>query len=106
MRGYASGSLATNAYAYTKIGMEIRYPIMLEPTTTIYVLGFVEGGNAWDKPKDINPFDLKRSAGVGVRIMLPMIGLMGLDWTYGFDPINGSRQNSGSHLQFVLGQEF
>ena len=106
MRGYASGSLGTNAYAYTKMGMEVRYPLMLEPTTTIYVLGFVEGGNAWNYAKDINPFDLKRSAGFGVRIMLPMIGLMGIDWTYGFDAINGSRENSGVQLQFVLGQEF
>lgn len=106
MRGYASGSLGTNAYAYTKVGLELRYPLMLEPTTTIYVLGFVEGGNAWNDVKKMNPFDLKRSAGFGVRIMLPMIGLMGIDWTYGFDAINGSRQNSGSQLQFVLGQEF
>lgn len=106
MRGYASGSLGTNAYAYSKLGMELRYPVLLEPTSTIYLLGFVEGGNAWNSLKDFNPIDLKRSAGFGVRIMLPMIGLMGIDWTYGFDAINGSRQHSGSQFQFVLGQEF
>lgn len=106
MRGYASGSLGTNAYAYSKLGMELRYPVLLEPSSTIYLLGFVEGGSAWDNLKDFNPFDLKRAAGFGVRIMLPMIGLMGIDWTYGFDAINGSRQHSGSQFQFVLGQEF
>lgn len=106
MRGYASGSLGTNAYAYSKLGMELRYPVLLEPNSTIYLLGFVEGGNAWNSLKDFNPIDLKRSAGLGVRIMLPMIGLMGIDWTYGFDAINGSRQHSGSQFQFVLGQEF
>lgn len=106
MRGYESGSLGTNAYAYSKLGMELRYPVMLEPSSTIYLLGFVEAGNAWNDLKDFSPFDLKRSAGLGVRIMLPMIGLMGIDWTYGFDAINGSRQYSGSQFQFVLGQEF
>lgn len=106
MRGYASGSLGTNAYAYSKLGMELRYPVLLEPSSTIYLLGFVEGGNAWNSLKDFNPFDLKRAAGVGVRIILPMIGLMGIDWTYGFDDINGSREYSGSQFQFVLGQEF
>jgi outer membrane protein insertion porin family len=84
----------------------LRYPLMLETSTNIYVLGFLEGGNAWSNIKNINPFDMKRSAGVGVRIFLPMIGMMGIDWGYGFDKINGSSQYGGSHFHFVLGQEF
>lgn len=112
LRGYENGSLGTNASAYTRIGMELRYPLILEPTSTIYLLSFVEGGNAWsaDQLKKFNIFDLKRSAGVGVRIMLPMIGLMGIDWAYGFDKTTSSggwtRNNGGSQWHFVIGQEF
>lgn len=108
LRGYDNGSLGTSASAYTRLGLELRYPIMLEPTTTIYVLSFVDAGNAWNEISSLNPFDLKRSAGVGVRIMLPMLGLMGIDWGYGFDKIysNGSWQKSGGHFNFVIGQEF
>ena len=79
---------------------------MLETSTNIYVLGFLEAGNAWNNIKDVNPFDLKRSAGVGVRIFLPMIGMMGIDWAYGFDKVFNSKQYGGSHFHFVLGQEF
>ena len=79
---------------------------MLENSTQIYALAFLEGGNAWDDVMRFNPFDMKRSAGVGVRINLPMVGLMGIDWAYGFDPINGSMGRSGSQFHFVLGQEF
>ena len=93
-------------YAYTRLGAEIRYPLMLENSTSIYVLGFVEGGNAWHDVSKFNPFNMKRSAGAGVRIFLPMIGMMGIDWAYGFDKINGSRQYSGSQFHFILGQEF
>lgn len=108
LRGYENGSLSYQGYgyAYTRLGMELRYPLMLEPTTSIYVLGFVEAGNSWRDVKKFNPFDLKRSAGVGVRIFLPMIGMMGIDWAYGFDKIGGSMQYSGSQLHFILGQEF
>ena len=74
--------------------------------TNIYVLGFVEGGNAWSDIKKFNPFDMKRSAGAGVRIFLPMVGLMGIDWAYGFDKIYGSSQYGGSQFHFILGQEF
>lgn len=104
LRGYENGSIAQNASAYTRLALELRYPLILEPSSTIYVLGFVEAGNAWEEIKDFNPFDLKRSAGFGARIMLPMIGLMGIDWAYGFDKINGLR--SGSQFHFVIGQEF
>jgi outer membrane protein insertion porin family len=113
LRGYENSSLtyygsnsSYGSYAYTRLGIELRYPLMLETSTNIYVLGFLEGGNAWSDIKSINPFDLKRSAGVGVRIFLPMVGMMGIDWGYGFDKINGSSQYGGSHFHFVLGQEF
>lgn len=106
LRGYENGSLGTQANAYTRLGLELRYPLILEPSSTIYMLSFVEAGNAWNNLNDFNPFELKRSAGAGVRIMLPMIGLMGIDWAYGFDPINGSRDRSGSQFHFIIGQEF
>ena len=110
LRGYENGSLTPyrgyEGYAYTRLGLEVRYPLMLEPSTSIYMLGFVEGGNAWHEVKDFNPFDLKRSAGVGVRIFLPMIGMMGIDWAYGFDKVFGSKESGGSHIHFILGQEF
>ena len=79
---------------------------MLENSTSIYALGFIEGGNAWTDVSKFNTFQLKRSAGVGVRIFLPMIGMMGIDWAYGFDKINGSSRYSGSQFHFILGQEF
>ena len=72
---------------------------------TIWALAFVEAGNCFADIKDYNPFNLKRSAGVGVRLFLPMFGLMGIDWGWGFDPINGSTQYGGSQFHFVLGQE-
>lgn len=113
LRGYENGSLAGNGgyasygYAYSRLAMELRYPFLLEPSSTIYGLVFVEAGNAWLRLKDFNPFDLKRSAGVGVRIFLPMIGLMGIDWAYGFDSPNfGNSGRSGSQFHFVIGQEF
>jgi len=106
LRGYENGALGTQASAYSRLGLELRFPLILEPSSTIYMLSFVEAGNAWYDIKDFDPFDMKRSAGVGVRIMLPMIGLMGIDWAYGFDAINGSRQNSGAQFHFVIGQEF
>ncbi|MBQ3876682.1 MAG: outer membrane protein assembly factor BamA [Prevotella sp.] len=125
LRGYENGaiSLSANAlsnertpgryssydaYAYDRFTLELRYPFMLG-NTTIYGLGFVEGGNAWASVKDFNPFDMKRSAGVGVRIFLPMVGLMGIDWAYGFDKIyQGSSgwSRGGSQFHFILGQEF
>ena len=109
LRGYDNGSLTPsghNAYAYDRFSVEVRYPFMLGASTNIYGLAFVEGGNAWDEIKDFNPFNMKKSAGVGVRIFLPMVGMLGIDWAYGFDAIYGSRTNSGSHFHFVLGQEF
>ncbi len=109
LRGYENGSLTPygyEGYAYTRIGLELRYPFMMQPSTTIYGLAFVEGGNAWNDASKFNLFDLKRSAGVGIRVFLQMIGLIGLDWAYGFDDVFGSTQYSGSHFHFILGQEF
>ncbi len=112
LRGYENGSIAGNngynsyGYAYSRLAMELRYPFLLEPTSTIYGLVFAEAGNAWQNLKDFSPFDLKRSAGVGVRIFLPMIGMMGIDWAYGFDKVNGSRTSGGSNFHFIIGQEF
>ena len=109
LRGYENGSLTpygSEGYAYVRLGAELRYPLMLESSTSIYALGFVEGGNAWTEVNKFNPFSLKRSAGVGVRIFLPMVGMLGIDWAYGFDKINGSSQYSGSQFHFILGQEF
>ena len=109
LRGYENGSLTpygSEGYAYIRLGAELRYPLMLENSTSIYALGFVEGGNAWTEVSKFNPFSLKRSAGLGVRIFLPMVGMMGIDWAYGFDKINGSSQYSGSQFHFILGQEF
>jgi outer membrane protein insertion porin family len=84
--------------------MELHFPFLLQPSSTIYGLAFVEGGNAWTSLENFNPFSLKRSAGVGVRIFLPMIGLMGIDWAYGFDKVQGEK--GGGHFHFILGQEF
>ena len=110
LRGYENGSIAGNngeyGRAYSRLAMELRYPFLLEPSSTIYGLVFAEGGNAWSDLSDFNPFDLKRSAGVGVRIFLPMIGMMGIDWAYGFDKVNGSSTVSGSNFHFIIGQEF
>lgn len=107
LRGYDNGALTPwgyEGYAYTRLGMELHFPFMLQPSTTIYGLAFVEGGNAWTSVKSFSPFDLKRSAGVGLRIYLPMVGMMGIDWAYGFDKVFGER--GGSHFHFILGQEF
>ena len=124
LRGYENGSLsysahvtdnvwtgsrysAYDAYAYDRFTLELRYPLMLG-NTTIYGLAFLEGGNAWADVKKFNPFDMKRSAGLGVRVFLPMVGLMGIDWAYGFDKVyNGSGwKKGGGQFHFVLGQEF
>ena len=115
LRGYDDYSLTpweatpynTNGYyagnVYDKFTLELRYPVILQPQSTIFALAFLEGGNCWSDIKSFNPFRIKRSAGVGVRIFLPMIGLLGLDWGYGFDnPVKGNR----SQLHFVIGQQF
>lgn len=108
LRGYENGSLTSKGYAnaYTRLALELRYPIMMKNATQIYALGFLEAGNAWTSLKDFNPFRLKRSAGVGLRINLPMVGLLGIDYGYGFDKVNGNYDDSKHQVHFVIGQEF
>ncbi|MDD6921658.1 MAG: POTRA domain-containing protein, partial [Bacteroidales bacterium] len=110
LRGYDNGSLAGNstgdAYAYSRMTLELRYPLMLETSTSMYALAFIEGGNAWTGINKFNPFNMKRSAGVGVRILLPMVGLMGIDWAYGFQKYINGQKAGGSQFHFIIGQEF
>lgn len=113
LRGYSNGSLtpyySNGSYAgnlYTKLSMELRYPLLLQESSVIWILGFVEAGNCWTNFDEFNPFELKRSAGIGLRLYMPMFGLLGIDWGYGFDEINGSSSHSGSQFHFVIGQEF
>lgn len=99
---YSSGGTAYTGNVYDKFTVELRYPVVLQPQSTIFALVFLEGGNCWSDIRDFNPFQIKRSAGVGVRVFLPMIGLLGVDWGYGFDdPVNGKSQ-----FHFVIGQQF
>ena len=120
LRGYENNSLTAtslvtsaegtgarqNGNMYTKMTMELRYPLTLQPSATVYGLVFMEAGNSWSEFKDYNPFNLHRSAGVGVRIFLPMFGLMGIDWGYGFDEVPGYSGAAGSQFHFVMGQNF
>ena len=102
--GAPSGN--TSAYLYNKYTLELRYPISLEQSATIYALTFVEAGNSFININDYNPFNLRRSAGVGVRIFLQMFGMLGIDWAYGFDKIGpNGKEIGGSHFHFILGQE-
>ena len=109
MRGYDNGSLTPrgeSGYAYDRFTVELRYPIILSNSTNLFALAFAEGGNAWSDIKKFNPLDMKRSVGIGARIFLPMVGLLGIDWAYGFDSVFGSKTYAGSHFHFILGQEF
>ena len=110
LRGYEDGDLdpTTTRYSigYNKYTLELRYPIILKPSSQIYALAFLEGGNGFASWKDFSPFKIKRSAGVGVRLYLPIVGLLGIDWGYGFDPAAGQTKRSGSQFHFVIGQNF
>lgn len=108
LRGYENNSLtpSNGGNVYDKFTMELRYPLSLAPTATLYAIGFLEAGNAWYRADNFDPFDIKRSAGFGVRIYMPMIGMLGVDWGYGFDKIPGSTGASGSQFHFVIGQQF
>ena len=114
MRGYANNSLTPGFYSnsgtggtggniLTKYTLELRYPLSLNPQATIYALTFLEAGNCWLGLKNFDPFNVKRSAGVGVRIYLPMFGLLGLDWGYGFDDVYGTTGNNHSQFHFSIG---
>ena len=112
LRGYENGSLTPrvnglkSGNVYTKLTLELRYPITLNPSATVFVLGFLEGGNAWYSIDEFNPFLVKRSAGVGLRAFLPMFGLLGIDWGYGFDPVPGLPDAGRSQFHFTIGQQF
>ena len=109
LRGYDDGALDPSDYysvAYNKYTMEIRYPVILKPSSSIYVHGFLEGGSGFNSWSEFSPFKIKRSAGVGVRMFLPFVGLIGVDWGYGFDAPFGKTERSGSQFHFVLGQQF
>lgn len=108
LRGYKDYSLSPSngSNLYSKYTMELRYPVTLKPSATIYALAFLEGGNAHVNFQNFSPFKLQRSAGVGVRIYLPMFGLMGIDWGYGFDKVPGVAGANGSQFHFVMGQQF
>jgi len=117
LRGYANANAVTpqitdlngnitdqGATIYNKYTFELRYPFTKSDAATIYGLAFVEGGNAWLNFNSFNPFDLKRSAGAGLRVFLPMFGLLGVDWGYGFDKDISTGQISGGHFHFYIGQ--
>jgi len=115
LRGYTNGSLTPYdpnrgtpaGNVYSKITFEIRYPISLNPQATVYVLTFLESGRAWYSLKEFNPFAMNRAAGIGVRANLPMFGLLGIDWGYGFDNVpTGASNAKGSQFHFVIGQQF
>ncbi|MEG2060762.1 MAG: outer membrane protein assembly factor BamA [Alistipes sp.] len=110
MRGYEDGALdpVTENYAcaYNKYTVELRYPVILKPSSQIYVLGFLEGGNGFDSWRSFSPFKIKRAAGFGVRLYLPVVGMLGIDWGYGFDAPAGQNTKSGSQFHFVMGQQF
>nr|WP_321486461.1 outer membrane protein assembly factor BamA [uncultured Draconibacterium sp.] len=108
LRGYQDYSLSprNGSNMYSKFTTELRFPITLKPSATIYALAFMEAGNAGVSFQNYVPFDLHRSAGLGVRIFLPMFGLMGIDWGYGFDDIPGVPDAAGSQFHFVIGQQF
>ena len=117
LRGYENGSLTNagssfipvrsqDANLYSKWTLELRFPISLAQSATIYALGFLEAGNSWYALKDFEPFNLYRSGGVGLRVWLPMFGLLGIDWGYGFDDVQGRDGAGGSQFHFVLGQQF
>ena len=108
LRGYSNNSISpqTGGTIYNKYSTELRYALSLNPSSTIYALGFLEAGNAWDNFDNFNPFGVKRSAGIGVRIMLPMIGMMGLDYGWGLDDIPGNPNANGGQFHFSMGQQF
>lgn len=109
LRGYDNGTIASQdkpRTIYNKFSLETRYPITLKPSASIYVMGFLEAGNAYESFEKYNPFDIKRSAGVGLRIFMPAFGLLGIDFAYGFDTPNGSDKKSGWQTHFIIGQQF
>jgi outer membrane protein insertion porin family len=110
LRGYPNGSLSTNGREgdpiYNKFSLELRYPITLKQSASIYALTFLEGGGSYDNFKNYNPFIVQRSAGVGLRVFMPAFGLLGIDFGHGFDAVPGSVEKSGWQTHFIIGQQF
>ncbi|MGB5262214.1 MAG: BamA/TamA family outer membrane protein, partial [Lutimonas sp.] len=108
LRGYPNSSLTSFAggTVYNKISFELRYAITLKPSASIYALTFLEGGNSFDSFQEFKPFELKRSAGAGIRVFMPAFGLLGIDFGYGFDDIPGTDEISGWQTHFIIGQQF
>ena len=108
LRGYKDLSITgdNTANLYSRYIVELRYPVLLKDMATLYVLGFTEGGNAWNNLYEFSPFNLYRSAGVGARLFIPMLGLVGIDAAYGFDPIPGNPEANGWNYHFTFGQQF
>ncbi|WP_298879048.1 outer membrane protein assembly factor BamA [uncultured Polaribacter sp.] len=108
LRGYENNQLssAQGGSIYNKFQLELRYSITDSPSASIYTLGFLEAGNSYDNFNEFNPFDLKRSAGVGVRIFMPAFGLLGIDFAHGFDPLPGESVKSGWQTHFIIGRQF
>jgi outer membrane protein insertion porin family len=108
LRGYENGRLSSidGGTVYNKFQLELRYPITLKPSASIYALGFLEAGNSYDGFKNFNPFQMKRSAGLGLRIFMPAFGLLGIDFAHGFDALPGTTVKSGWQTHFIIGQQF
>ena len=108
LRGYENNRLSSlqGGTIYNKFSMEIRYPVSLKPSASIYLLGFMEGGNSYDGFKKYNPFELKRSLGMGMRIFMPAFGVLGIDFGNGIDPLPGTNVKSGWQTHFIIGQQF
>ncbi len=108
LRGYENGRISSidGGTIYNKFEMELRYPITLKPSASIYILGFLEAGNSYDGFQNYSPFELKRSAGLGLRVFMPAFGLLGIDFAHGFDPLPGQTIKSGWQTHFYIGQQF
>ena len=108
LRGYPNNSLSDNdgESIYNKFSLELRHPITLKGQTKIFAMAFLEGGNSYNNFRDFNPFNIKRSAGIGIRLFMPAFGLLGIDFAHGFDSIPGQSGKSGWQTHFVMGQQF
>ena len=108
LRGYENSRLSSQqgGTIFNKYAMEVRYPITLKPSASIYALGFMEAGNSYDDFKSFSPFKVKKSAGLGIRIFMPAFGLLGIDFGHGFDTLPGQAEKSGWQTHFIIGQQF
>ena len=114
LRGYPNNSLTPvnstgdqiGATVFNKFSMELRYPITLKSSASIYALAFMEAGSSFSDFKSYNPFALNRSAGVGLRVFMPAFGLLGIDFGHGFDALPGQAEPNGWETHFIIGQQF